>query len=88
MIRRPPTEVPLRQEDIADFIARLEAKKSATSSGSSSGSGSVNRPVKDTNQASKGQEQPQQPANAPGVNMVELNREARAGMTRESRLGL
>jgi hypothetical protein len=84
MIRRSPTEVPLRQEDIADFVARLQEKKSGPSS-------ATDRP------AGTGGSQPNPPhAQGQGqtgtagqaINMVQVNREARAGMTRESRLGM
>jgi hypothetical protein len=78
MIRRAPTEIPLRQEDVADFVARMQEKKLAnTTNPQPTGSNG-----KQTQTAEKGTSTNQ------AVNMVEVNREARAGMTRESRIGI
>jgi len=83
MIRRTPTEVPLRQEDVADFVARLEEKRSGSSSSTSQPTGTTG------NKNASGQAKEKVgAASAQAVNMVEVNREARAGMTRESRLGM
>lgn len=83
MIRRTPTEVPLRQEDVADFVARLEEKRSGSSSSTGQPTGAIGS--KYTSGQAK---QKDGAASSQAVNMIEVNREARAGMTRESRLGM
>lgn len=83
MIRRSPTEVPLRQEDVVDFIARLQEKKSGPSSSTGQPTGTAG------NQSTSNQAKEKSgAAAAQPINMVQVNREARAGMTRESRLGM
>lgn len=78
MIRRSPTEVPLRQDDVAEFVARMQAKKAASST------------TQDTPEPkeTRTQEAGKAPTKKQPVNMVEVNREVRAGMTRESRIGM
>jgi hypothetical protein len=77
MIRRNPTEIPLRQEDVTAFIEKLQAKKAAEQEETDSSRTQSTQPAQDA-----------KPQTNVGINMVEVNREARAGMTRESRLGL
>jgi hypothetical protein len=84
MIRRSPTEVPLRQEDIADFVARLQEKKSGPSSATDRPSGTGGSQPNPAHTQGQGQTGTAGQA----INMVQVNREARAGMTRESRLGM
>ena len=76
MIRRSPTEVPLRQDDVAEFVARMQAKKAASSTTPEA----IESKDKHTQEAGKA------PAKKQPVNMIEVNREVRAGMTRESRI--
>jgi hypothetical protein len=78
MIRRSPTEVPLRQEDVAEFVARMQEKKAASST--------TPEATNTKDQHALGAEKA--PAKKEAVNMIEVNRETRTGMSRESRIGM
>lgn len=76
MIRRPPTAVPLRPEDITAFTEKLHAKKEAFAADASTS----------TAQAT-GAPSPDKEPQA-GLNMVEKKKQARQGMAVGDRLGL
>lgn len=81
MIRRPPTAVPLRPEDITAFTEQIRAKKDAAASNPDASTAS-------TAQATKAAQQFPEKESQAGVNMVEKKKQARQGMGVGERLGL